>query len=96
MCTPVPTTYPCFFSAVIETSFTDVPMEKIMGLGAFDLKRVLDKEPDFLDVDAKHEHDKTVNSFCFQDPAPLVLHLLERWIGGLIRAFIELRSSTPS
>ena len=69
---------------IIETTNSEVAAERLMGLDAFNLARVMEKEPDFLDVDAEHKHDTTVTSFCVQSDAPIVKGALQRWISGLI------------
>jgi G3E family GTPase len=51
---------------------------------AFNLARVMEKEPDFLDTDAEHKHDTTVTSFCVRSDAPVVKAALERWISSLL------------
>lgn len=74
---------------IIPTAQSVVPMEKILGLDAFSLERVLKMEPDFLSSDSEHQHDTTVSSLCIVDPTPLSSALLERWIGTLLREYGE-------
>ena len=69
---------------IIEATNSDVAAERLMGLDAFNLARVMEKEPDFLDTGAEHKHDTTVTSFCVQSDAPVVQAALERWIGSLV------------
>ena len=42
-----------------------MPLNEILDLDAFSLKRVLDVEPDFLTSDHDHEHDDDVTSLSF-------------------------------
>ena len=69
---------------IIEATNSEVAAERLMGLDAFNLARVMEKEPDFLDTGAEHKHDTTVTSFCVQSDAPVVQAALERWISGLL------------
>ena len=69
---------------IIETTNSDVAAERLMGLDAFNLARVMEKEPDFLDTGAEHKHDTTVTSFCVQSDEPVVRANLERWIQNLL------------
>ncbi len=69
---------------IIEATNSEVAAERLMGLDAFSLARVMEKEPDFLDTGAEHKHDTTVTSFCVRSEAPVVQAALERWIGSLI------------
>jgi G3E family GTPase len=69
---------------IIETTNSEVAAARLMGLDAFNLARVMEKEPDFLDTGAEHKHDSTVASFCVRSDAPVVMATLERWISSLI------------
>src|SRR5258706_11578944 len=44
------------FAVIHRAERCDVPLENILGQGAFDLARVLEREPEFLNGDA-HEHE---------------------------------------
>lgn len=45
------------FAPIIRTERSRVPLDKILGVGAFDLERILQQAPDFLKGDAAHDHD---------------------------------------
>ena len=48
---------------ILRCTRSHVDWRSVIGVGAFDLDRVLDFEPEFLtDLDAEHEHDPTVSS----------------------------------
>jgi G3E family GTPase len=62
-----------------------VDWNTVLGVGAFDIKRVLDFEPEFLtDLDAEHEHDPTVTSVSVKFEGELNVRALNKWIAGLI------------
>ena len=43
---------------IIEATNADVAADKLMGIDSFNLKKVLDKDPDFLNLEKEeHEHD---------------------------------------
>jgi len=70
---------------IIRTTKSQVPWEKIVGVGAFDIQRVLDFEPEFLtDLDAEHEHDDTVESVSVKFEGELLALALTDWIRTLI------------
>jgi len=54
------------------TQDAQVEMEQIPGIGAFDLTRALDIDPNFLGEDA-HEHDETVTSVAIAESGALNL-----------------------
>lgn len=57
----------------------------LLNIGAFDLKRVLDFEPEFLDdPDAEHEHDKRIVSTSSKFEGEVNIAMVERWIQRLI------------
>ena len=70
---------------IIETTNSEVAADRLMGLDAFNIKKVLDVEPDFLDIGAEHKHDSTVTSFCVQTETPVVHMAVERWISLLLK-----------
>lgn len=69
---------------IIETTNSDVAAERVMGLDAFNLAKIMEKEPDFLDEGAEHLHDTTVTSISVQTETPVVHMAVERWIGKLL------------
>jgi G3E family GTPase len=70
---------------IVRTSFGNVDLDRILDVGAFDLSRVLEQDPEFLDPDAEHQHDLTVTSVGFEVEGALDLERLNGWIGGLLR-----------
>lgn len=72
--------------SIIRCEQSKVPWRKLLGVGAFDVSRVLDFEPDFLtNVDAEHQHDETVTSCSVKFSGELLHQALNEWIGELIR-----------
>lgn len=61
-----------------------VPVAAILDQGAFDLARVLEREPDFLENTA-HEHNEDVNSMSFSVDRPLDAQRFNQWIGLLLQ-----------
>lgn len=73
------------FVPIFRTQQSLIDVSQIMNIGAFDIKKVLEKEEDFLDVDKKHEHDKTVSSVGFDIIGELNLSKLQDFISDLMR-----------
>ena len=67
-----------------RTKDAQVEMDSILGVGAFDLSRALDIDPNFLGEDA-HEHDETVGSVAIAESGVLNFERLNTWIGELLR-----------
>jgi len=73
------------FAEVIETKYSEVDVKSIMGIKAFDLAKVLQKEEDFLDTDAEHQHDSSVSSVGIEFEGSLDLSKLNTWLTILLR-----------
>ena len=61
-----------------------VSPKELLNINAFELGRVLDFDPEFLDEDAEHEHDATVTSVSCRIKGNVNQTMLSRWIGRLI------------
>ena len=71
---------------IVRCQHSKVDWRTVIGLGAFDLQRVLDFEPEFLtDLDAEHQHDDRTSSISVQFEGELFTQALEDWIGELIQ-----------
>ena len=60
-------------------------MDEVLGLRGFDLDRVLELDPQFLDTEGEHAHDQTVTSVGFNQPGELDLDKTNSWIGKLLQ-----------
>ncbi|CAD7933474.1 unnamed protein product [Amoebophrya sp. A25] len=61
-----------------------VDPKKLLNVGAFDLKRVLEMDPEFLDTDGEHEHDDRVSSHSVKFAGDLNVNRLQRWLDEMI------------
>lgn len=69
---------------IYRTQDAQVEMDSILGVGAFDLSRALEIDPNFLGEEA-HEHDQTVGSVAIASSGTLDFNKLNNWIGELLR-----------
>ena len=69
---------------IYRTKDAQVEMDSILGVGAFDLSRALDIDPNFLGEDA-HEHDETVASVAIAESGVLNFERLNTWMSELLR-----------
>jgi len=71
---------------IIRCQQSKVDWKKIIGLGAFDLDRVLGFDPEFLtDLDAEHQHDDRTSSVSVKFDGELHVHALDDWIQELLQ-----------
>ncbi|MCO6410213.1 MULTISPECIES: CobW family GTP-binding protein [Hoeflea] len=64
-----------------------VPLDQVIGRNAFDLDRVLELEPDFLEHFHDHEHDDHVTSFSLTSNEPLLPERFFPWIQSVAQHF---------
>ena len=69
---------------LLSTSNSNVPMEQILGVEAFELDRALSLDPGFLVDEHEHEHDATVGSIAFVEDRPMDLEKLGNWLSSLV------------
>ena len=70
---------------VLCTEYGKVDPSELLNLQAFDLKRVLEFEPDFLnDPDQEHQHDSSIVSVACRMDGEVNIEILQSWIGRLI------------
>jgi G3E family GTPase len=69
---------------IYPTRNTDVGMDALLGIRAFDLNRALDIDPQFLGEDA-HVHDETVYSVAIVESGSIDATKLNDWLSDLLR-----------
>src|SRR5271165_5309958 len=72
------------FATVHRTERAAVAIGDVLNQGAFDLARVLEREPDFL-TDDEHEHNDEVTSVSFEVEKPIDPEKFNAWIGALLQ-----------
>ncbi len=73
------------FATIHRAQRCNVPLENILGQGAFDLGRVLEREPEFLSEDAhEHEHDDEIASVSLTTTKPLDGDRVTAWLRALL------------
>jgi G3E family GTPase len=73
------------FATIHRTERAALPIDQVLGRGAFDLKRVLDMAPGFLDGEDEHEHNDEVTSVSFEAEKPIDPERFNAWIGLLLQ-----------
>jgi G3E family GTPase len=73
------------YATIHRTERAALPIDQVLGRGAFDLTRVLEMVPDFLDGENEHEHDDDVTSVSFEAERPIDPERFNAWIGLLLQ-----------
>lgn len=73
------------FAPIIRSTKSEVSVDQILNIGAFDLTRTMEMDPEFLkDHGAEHEHDTTVTSMGVDLPGDVDLGMLQDWLQKLL------------
>mmetsp|Transcript_51198 Transcript_51198/g.111564 ORF Transcript_51198/g.111564 Transcript_51198/m.111564 type:complete len:456 (+) Transcript_51198:49-1416(+) len=72
---------------IIRAQFSQVDPKQLINLSAFELERVLEMDPEFLNMDpGAHVHDDTVSSVSWSFPGmELNVNKLQEWISSLMQ-----------
>ncbi|NET50757.1 MAG: GTP-binding protein [Merismopedia sp. SIO2A8] len=68
---------------IYRTQHSELDMDAVLGVRAFDLDRALEIDPEFLNEDA-HEHDESVYSTALVEDKPLDEEKLNTWMTTLL------------
>jgi G3E family GTPase len=69
---------------ILRCKYGDINPRELLNIKAFDLSRILDFDPEFLDPNQEHEHDSTVSSISSKLDGEVNINMLQRWIERLI------------
>ena len=72
------------FAPLVKCTNGQVPVDTVLELRAFDLRRVLVDDPAFLEDHKSAAHDKAVSSFALSVPDSVELQPLRKWISNLL------------
>ena len=72
------------FARIHRTTRADLPVAEILDQGAFDLQRVLAREPEFLDEGHEHSHNEDISSMSFELTRAVDPEKFNAWISALL------------
>jgi G3E family GTPase len=73
------------YAEIRRATKSDVPIEAVIGRDAFNLERILEREPEFLSGEDDHTHDDAVMSLSFEASRPLDPEKFNMWISELLQ-----------
>jgi len=68
---------------ILTSSYAQIDLDEILGVGAFDLSRTMAIAPDWLETD-DHEHDPTLSSVGLELERDIDPDRLDTWLGRLV------------
>jgi G3E family GTPase len=75
------------YAAIHRTERCDIALDKVLQKDAFNLDRVLEFEPEFLNEDHDHEHDATITSLSLTADQPMRQERFLPWIQDVTQRF---------
>eukprot|EP00960_Hanusia_phi_P046605 757934-Hanusia_phi.AAC.5 len=69
---------------ILRTQQSQISPKELLNVCAFDLRRVLEFDPNFLEDGQEHQHDTSVTSVGMKTSEEVNMELLQRWIQRLI------------
>jgi len=73
------------FAPIQRTSQSQVSVDSVLDIRGFDVAKVIEMDPGFLDTDAEHEHDATVGSLSIVQPGQVNIQLMNEWMNKLLK-----------
>src|SRR5205823_3083901 len=73
------------YARIHKTEKSKIELAAILDKGAFDLKRILEFEPDFLEHGHDHDHEEEVKSLSFTSDRPVDPDRFQKWMGALLQ-----------
>ena len=73
------------FAPIFRTENSIIDPKELVNIEAFDLEKTLEMDPEFLDIDAEHQHDERVTSTSLKFEGELNINKLQEYIGKVIR-----------
>jgi G3E family GTPase len=77
------------FAPIIRTCQSKVSTDNVLDIKGFDLKRTVEMDPEFLNIDNEHEHDNTVSSVSIVLKGDVDLKSVQDWVNNLLRTRSE-------
>jgi len=73
------------FAPIVRSEQSQVTVDSVLNIKGFDLTRTLEMDPEFLDTDAEHIHDKTIGSMSINVDGDVHMMLINSFIGGILQ-----------
>jgi len=74
------------FAQIKRCCQSQVSVDSVLNIRAFDLERTLANDSEFLNTDGEHTHDASVTSMSITQPGVLDLDLVQTWMSGLLQS----------
>jgi G3E family GTPase len=73
------------FAPILRCCRGEVSVDSVLNIRGFDLKRTLEMDPEFLNMEGEHQHDDTVSSLSIVQRGNLDLDYMNEFMGYVLR-----------
>jgi G3E family GTPase len=73
------------FAPIQRCCQSEVSVDSVLDIRAFDLERTLEMNPEFLDNDGEHQHDTSLSCLSISQPGDVDLESVQEWVGWVLR-----------
>jgi len=73
------------FAPILRCSQSNISVDSVLNICAFDLKRTLEMDAEFLNTEGEHEHDNTVSSLAITEDGEVDLDLVQDWVSKILQ-----------
>jgi len=73
------------FSPIQRSTKSEVSVEHVLNIHGFDVDKILEMDPEFLNTDNEHVHDATVSSCSIVLPGEVHMALVNEWVSEILK-----------
>jgi len=70
---------------IIESQYSQIPIDQVINIEAFDLTKTLEMDEGFLDIESEHQHDSSIKSFGIHIEGEFMIDKLNAWLSKLMK-----------
>jgi|EP00927_Polykrikos_kofoidii_P067863 G3E family GTPase len=73
------------FAPIQHSTQSEVSVDSVLDIRGFDVNKILEMDPEFLNTDSEHTHDSTVSSVSITLPGETHMALVNEWISDVLK-----------
>ena len=73
------------FAPIQRSTKSEVSVDSVLDIHGFDVNKILEMDPEFLNTDGEHEHDTTVSSLSITQPGEVHMMLVNEWVDFILK-----------
>jgi G3E family GTPase len=73
------------FAPIQRSTQSQVSVDSVLNIHGFDVNKILEMDPEFLNTDGEHMHDATVSSLSISQPGEVHMALVNEWISTVLK-----------